>query len=144
MERLRSERSVKMIPKFRAWDCDVRKMTNWKDLILDKSEGEEYISIGYKESPSTISFDHEMILMQSTGLKDKNGTEIYEGDVVKNISTGSIGVVVWDIYKVGFMRKVKQKKETSLFDYFSLYSINGNNMEVIGNIYENMELLEVY
>ena len=72
--------------------------------------------------------------MQSTGLKDKNGTEIYEGDIVKNIYD-EIYVVKW--FDAGFHL---EEKYNGGFDYFELHF--GDNKEVIGNIYENPELLE--
>lgn len=74
-------------------------------------------------------------LMQYTGLKDKNGVEIYEGDVVKwnnNIQIGNSTIVFYD----GCFR---------LEDYpFSEYNKleTGSRIEVIGNIYENPELIK--
>lgn len=107
--------------KFRAWDKDkkeIREVTgiNWYD---------EYLWVD--ETP--MSGDKLPIegtpLMQFTGLLDKNGREIYEGDIVKNDKWNGIGngIVQWD--KIGWG-----------CDYYFL-----TKGEIIGNIYENPELL---
>lgn len=122
-----------MIPKFRVWDKNNKKMLNWKELDLTKELGEDEITI----FEPTGQFAHPIFFydaMQSTGLKDKNGTEIYEGDIVKNIYD-EIYVVKW--FDAGFHL---EEKYNGGFDYFELHF--GDNKEVIGNIYENPELLE--
>ena len=66
---------------------------------------------------------------QYTGLKDKNGVEIYEGDIVKR--WGNIYIVIWD--KIGFRMKWTKEDSVNRFP--------DELCEVIGNIYENPELL---
>jgi uncharacterized phage protein (TIGR01671 family) len=94
----------------------------------------------------------EIILMQYTGLKDKNGVEIYEGDVIKTTLGGSVLAV-----KIGecFPEPVKKyclhygiKKHTvyclHAYDKQGEYLFEDNRaFEVIGNIYDNPELAEV-
>ena len=87
----------------------------------------------------------EVELMQYTGLKDKNDTEIFEGDIVKwsrfcmdfnleNYEERSDNFVVeWDVYNTGFVLG-----DGEVF----LYKDISSELEVIGNVYENPELLE--
>lgn len=77
---------------------------------------------------------------QYTGLKDKNDKKIFEGDIVKiplyeSFREQVIAVVAWDIKKAVFYLHGKRVK-TDFYHYF------GDDCEVIGNIYDNSELLE--
>jgi uncharacterized phage protein (TIGR01671 family) len=81
----------------------------------------------------------DFVLMQYTGLKDKNGKEIYEGDIVRVITDkkGVIGEVVYIPEETAFCVKAKG------FETFPLGLLsNFFEIEVLGNIYENPELLE--
>ncbi len=76
----------------------------------------------------------DILLMQHTGLKDKNGVEIYEGDVLKHtwdFGTGEVPVktlIQWDVRISGW-------------SFFSSSGFDSTKTEIIGNIYENPELL---
>jgi uncharacterized phage protein (TIGR01671 family) len=85
------------------------------------------------------SEDHE--IMQYTGLKDKNGKEIYEGDVVS--AHGTLGVVTWVNELALWDLDVIINGEHGSMTVYSQQNANGYNIqrEVIGNIYENPELL---
>lgn len=87
--------------------------------------------------------DEDAILMQSTGLHDKNGKEIFEGDIL-GVDTDEEIVnlnIYWDSKHALFMFESKKYNEKDLLA--ELVEDNTYPFEIIGNIYENPELLEV-
>ena len=126
-----------MIPKFRAWDR-LRKRISVVDRIYFDTEGVQLRDDG------GLYWRHfrEVILMQSTGLKDKNGKEIFEGDVA--VMNG------WRRQVVTFGTQEVEEEFGSVRIYrgFNLYLGGGypnavmSEFEVVGNIYENPELME--
>lgn len=90
----------------------------------------------------TISFEN-CVIMQSTGLKDKNGKEIYEGDIIK-CSDGHdyyFGVVAYDKDYGNFGVIEDNDEDVSSFCFLFEWK-KVEELEVIGNIYENKELFE--
>ncbi len=88
---------------------------------------------------SSIEVDYKTV-GQYTGLTDKNGTKIFEGDIVKiplyeGCQEQVIAVVVWDILCAAFYLHAKRVK-TDFYHYF------GDDCEIIGNIHDNHELLK--
>lgn len=73
---------------------------------------------------------------QFTGLTDKNGTKIFEGDVLRNASNEKKAVVQWFSEHSAFMLWCKSENQV-----YWLYDNDFHNIEVIGNIYDNPELL---
>ena len=127
-----------MIPKFRAWLKKEQKMDNEIDHIswLD----DELYCIG--DGITYMVLAEDLVLMQSTGLKDKNGKEIFEGDILAVEADDGVIIlkVSWDDEHALFVIKTKKfNEETALAE---LVDDNSYPFEVIGNIYENHELLE--
>lgn len=115
--------------KFRCWNKINNKM--YKVHSLHIGTGKVIVTSLYGNT--SIKLDGDKILMQCTGLKDKNGKLIYEGDMVKHSKSNQQYKVQWN--DKGFLQ---------LDDYAMARSSKflEENYEVIGNIYENKELLE--
>lgn len=122
---------------FRAWN------PNWDEMVYSTLETvfdkREFYSFGFE-----VGFSHYpkegWIIAQYTGLKDKNGKEIYEGDICNCREYECFGKVEWNNEEAGFYFCAVMEgggfEEEHLYDYV-------DELEVIGNIYENPELLEV-
>lgn len=151
-----------MIPKFRAWDKETKTMLDVSLMDFKKS-----VLIGeHWEFGETnfINFD-DVNLMQSTGLHDKNGEEIFDGDILKfndefaeycyegyvDGSSEGINYVEIEKEKTCFTFGKTKIPESSLiylvenehYSFGELLTEASYEFEIIGNIYENPELLEV-
>lgn len=135
--------------KFRAWIPDIKRMREIQSFELHEPDDV------FKRTPLVTVWDHEsvraakikgraatyersdIILMQYTGLKDKNGKEIYDGDIVKATSTGNqIGIIEME----NGCWNANYEKGTGNIIWPLALRLHLD--EVIGNIYENPELLE--
>ena len=138
-----SKRKLPVVPSFRAWDKHGQKMFSGAELIIWNNnvyanDGKE-LSCDYLKGWSI----EEEYLMQSTGLLDKNGKEIFEGDV---LSTYTDNLVIKRDNLLGFYVEVDEKREYFAeivdIEYLDLFAKDfGVAVEVLGNIYENPELL---
>lgn len=127
-----------MIPRFRAWDNCRKRMSVVDRIYIDTKGVRLYVDFGeYWRDLNDIK------LMQSTGLTDKNGKEIFEGDILKVTNLSSwLEVVSFNKDKAMFVSKETNRKveETPLYD---LFNTDIFEVEIIGNIHTNPELAEV-
>lgn len=124
--------------KYRLWCKERQEMIDIRKMYFEDGKLTAISCVDHDSNFEYFTEDNDHVLMQYTGLKDKNGREIYEGDIL-HIKTkkgyehiGNIGVIRMShtAYVVG----------TSTGEYLVVYC---DELEVIGNIYENPEILEV-
>lgn len=134
--------------KYRAWDKKLKEMFLVHELVFNRFDGAPTTIKGYTHDEKDVWNVHgghfmkyanapRYELLEYTGLKDKNGKEIYEGDIVKvdfmdMVSPVEIGAVTF--IECGYYVDTN-KSLISLFDEIQ-------TKEVLGNIYENPELLK--
>lgn len=128
-----------MIPRYRAWDKEFKEMVQVDALVFD----ERIIKATYKNGNIVKEDLKNYVLMQSTGLKDKNGKEIFEGDILcdEGIEQENEFVYVTVSYKDGMW--VCNQITSDSCGYSGALNEFSDDYSVIGNIYENTGLLEV-
>lgn len=150
-----------MIPKYRMWNEIISRLHSVDGLYFDREVAQYKDEVGVSR---LIKFQNA-ILMQSTGLYDKNGKEIFEGDILKFndewADYGYEGYIEGSIEGINYVEIKREKTcftfgktklpESSLIDLVENehYPFEGllieasYEFEIIGNVYENPELLEV-
>ena len=136
--------------RFRAWDKKQKVMyqSDLRDFLFYSFGGFSVGEFqGYDEGHDVETDEKDSVLMQYTGLKDKNGMEIYEGDLLKYVGHDciecgqNIKYPNHELYKVFW-----NQKEVAFIceneDNYMHASTWNTSMEVIGNIHQNKELLE--
>ncbi|MBG9520722.1 MULTISPECIES: YopX family protein [Bacillus] len=143
--------------KYRAWDEQEKRMISWYDKVFTKSNNSAMLC----EVPLKNASESYLKYMQYTGLKDSKGAEIYEGDIVHiweedsqvpNRDSGG-GIIDFD-WKEGFSQLGVVSFQGAWYTYETKQHLEGreeniyapldftNDLVVVGNIYENQELLK--
>ena len=120
--------------KFRVWLKDTNKMYNVHSLHI----GTNKVIISSRHGNVSIYINKNTILMQSTGLKDKNGKLIYDGDIIVNEKFVKY-ITKWnDNIGQFYISKINPSKYDNWKDWH--LARHDLDYEVIGNVYENPEL----
>lgn len=123
-----------MIPRYRAWDKEFKEMVQVDALGFD----EQIIKATYKNGNIVKEDLKNYVLMQSTGLRDKNGKEIFEGDVVKMAKNVYSEPTYYEVvrHRGGAYRLESKQHGCELW-------LRHTDCEIVDNIYKNPKLLEV-
>ena len=128
-----------MTVRFRVWIKTEKRMIETDDLLDIDYENKEivtqqvYFENGLPDDRDIYCYDFDEIeLMQSTDMVDKNGKEIFEGDIVK--CSGLLGTI--ESFKAMWICSFVKYNNYQKVGFFA------QEIEVVGNIYENPELLE--
>lgn len=130
--------------RFRAWYVLAEEMINEilmisfvrKEIIGKFSDGSTSVPLKFEDKRN----GEDVILMQSTGLFDKNGKEIFEKDILDY--NGRKAIVKWHGSYASFIYEFVDELQNRTTEWQPLY-LSYYHFEIIGNIHENPELLEV-
>lgn len=121
--------------KFRVWDKLLREM-HYIDLC-DLAEGDDYWYDGetsvWDVMNDVTNEENRFVIQLYTGLKDKNGVEIYEGDILNNTAVNFKFIVKFEKTKYVLQKLEYQEDLLNMYDFFNRIP---NMFEVIGNVYE--------
>lgn len=127
-----------MIPRYRAWNKNLKTMYEVDDIMsIDFGKSEISVKTLFFERTNYYNFA-DIELMQSTGLTDKNGKEIFEGDVAKMAKNVYSEPTYYEVvrHRGGAYRLESKQHGCELW-------LRHTDCEIAGNIYKNPELLEV-
>lgn len=127
-----------MIPKYRVWHHELGRLMSVKYMFFQDSEIEEFELNDALMNDYITAYPDEIGLMQSTGLKDKNDKEIFEGDIVKMAKDVYSEPTYYEVvrHRGGAYRLESKQHGCELW-------LRHTDCEVVGNVYENREFLEV-
>ena len=127
-----------MIPKFRALNKETGFWFDEQELVF--CDGKWFQNWRSFEDDFPLNM-RDCVVMQATGLKDKNGVDIFERDIIKN-SNGLTGYVTYLQQEAGFVVVLKKSDYRLGHRNTGESYAEATNHEVIGNIYQNSELLD--
>ena len=125
--------------KFRAWDKNNNEMVEVVSIDYGAYKTKiEYLTVKYKNNETLTEYADNFELIQYTGLKDKNGKEIYAGDICKAVTKNNNSVIGVVEYRSGYYVIDGKDEYAVLREWLE----NFIYIEKLGNKYENPELLE--
>ena len=132
-----------MIPKFRCFDKDTKTMH--EVVAIDFKDWRVY----YEAYGLRSYWNKNTVLMQSTGLHDKHGVEIFEGDIIQQVHAYDYDKLEietdylepFEVKKGNYVQGKWIAKEIDRKSYSAIRCVFGRDIKVIGNVYENPELL---
>lgn len=126
-----------MIPRYRAWNRATKEMYEVDDIMsIDFGKSEICVKTLFFEQINRYDFD-DIVLMQSTGLTDKNGKEIFEGDIIDSTDGFLTGVIEFRVSLGMFVSDLVE------YNNFERLCNVASSRKIIGNIWEHPELAEV-
>lgn len=126
-----------MIPRYRAWNKATKEMHEVDDIVsIDFGKSEICVKTLFFGKFSYYDLD-DIVFMQSTGLTDKNGKEIFEGDIIDSTDGLLTGVVEFRVSLGMFISELVE------YNNFERLCNVASSRKIIGNIWEHPELAEV-
>lgn len=126
-----------MIPRYRAWDKIHKIMYEVDDIMsIDFGKSEIGVKTLFFDQTNRYNFD-DIVLMQSTGMRDKNDREIFEGDIIDSTDGFLTGVIEFRVSLGMFVSELVE------YNNFERLCNVASSRKIIGNIWEHLELVEV-
>lgn len=126
-----------MILRYRAWNKATKEMYEVDDIMsIDFGKSEIGVKTLFFDQTNRYNFD-DIVLMQSTGMRDKNDREIFEGDIIDSTDGFLAGVIEFRVSLGMFVSDLVE------YNNFERLCNVASSRKIIGNIWEHPELLEV-